>query len=278
MLKVTHFNQVTRFDLARTLAGRGRYWTIAYRVGDVLVDSGCAYTTPELLKSLGEKPIHCIINTHTHEDHIGANGLLQGTHPGLEILAHPLALPVLADPRRTQPLHPYRRLFWGWPKSSQGRPLQDGEEIEDGDFRFQAIYTPGHSPDHICLYEPRQDWLFTGDLFVGGRDRALRQDCDIWGIIASLKRLAALPTQWLFPGSARVRENPAEELRIKIDYYEALGGQVLELHKRGWSVPAILRKVCGGPMWVEVVTLGHFSRRHLVESYLGSSPHKEPLP
>lgn len=278
MIKVTQYNNVTRFDLAHTLAGRGRYWTIAYRVENMLVDSGCAHTAPELLQVLKETPIRCIINTHTHEDHIGANGLLQARYPGLEILAHPLALAVLADPRHTQPLHPYRRLFWGWPEPSEGRPLQDGEAIEAGDFRFQAIYTPGHSPDHLCLYEPRQGWLFTGDLFVGGRDRALRQGCDIWGIIASLKRLVALPTQWLFPGSARVRENPAAELRAKIDYYEALGSQVLELHQRGWSVRAILRKVCGGPMWVELVTLGHFSRRHLVESYLGTSPHKEAVP
>ena len=44
---------------------------------------------------------------------------------------------------------------------------------------FQVIYTPGHSPDHICLFEHKHGWLFTGDLFVGGMDRALRVDYDV---------------------------------------------------------------------------------------------------
>jgi len=37
---------------------------------------------------------------HAHaRDHIGANGRLQRERAGLPIRAHPLALPVLADPR-----------------------------------------------------------------------------------------------------------------------------------------------------------------------------------
>ena len=38
MIKVSHFGPVTRFDLARTMAGRGRYWTSAYFVGGMLVN------------------------------------------------------------------------------------------------------------------------------------------------------------------------------------------------------------------------------------------------
>ena len=71
------------------------------------------------LDALAHKPPASIVNTHTHEDHIGANGKLQAKMAGLVIQAHPLALPVLADPQRTQPLHPYRRLFWGWPAPSR---------------------------------------------------------------------------------------------------------------------------------------------------------------
>lgn len=104
---------------------------------------------------------------------------------------------------------------------------------------------------------------------MGGRDRALRAGYDIWGIIASLKRVAALPATRLYPGSARVRDRPAQALAKKITYLEALGEQVLGLHRQGWDVDAIVPAVCGGPMLVEWVTLGHFSRRHLVLSYLG---------
>ena len=268
MIRITLYGAVTRFDLAKTLLGKGRYWTTAYWVDGLLVDSGCAHSATELSRALEGSPLACIANTHTHEDHIGANGLLQRLRGGLEVRAHPLALPVLADPRRSQPLHPYRRLFWGWPSPSQARALAEGEQIETEHFHFQAIYTPGHSADHLCLYETEQGWLFSGDLFVGGRDRALRAGQDIWQTIASLKRVADLPLQRLFPGSARVREQPVPELREKIAYYEERGDQVLELRRQGLGVDEITRRLCGGPMWVELVTLGHFTRRNLVEAYL----------
>lgn len=269
MLKITSYGPVTRFDLARTIAGRGRYWTTAYLVGGLMIDTGCAHTAPELLRALAGTSITRIANTHTHEDHIGANASLQRQQPGLQILAHPLALPVLSDPRHAQPLQLYRKVFWGWPESSHGSPLSDGEVIEMDLYRFQVIYTPGHSPDHLCLYAPDQGWLFTGDLFVGGHDRALRAGYDIWQIIASLKEVARLPLTTLFPGSARVRHNPVEALEKKIAYLEALGRQVLALRQRGSTVSQIVRQLCGGPMLVELFTLGHFSRRHLVLSYLG---------
>jgi glyoxylase-like metal-dependent hydrolase (beta-lactamase superfamily II) len=120
----------------------------------------------------------------------------------------------------------------------------------------------------VCLYEPDRGWLFTGDLFVGGHDRALRAGYDIWKIIASLKIIAALPATRLYPGSARVREQPAEALSAKITYLEETGERILDLYQQGWSAKEIVPEVCGGPMLIELITMGHFSRRHLVLSYL----------
>lgn len=272
MIRIQTFEEVTRFDLARTLPAGWRYWTTCYLVDGMMVDTGCAHTAPELLAALADRgPVARVVNTHTHEDHIGANGDLQARRAGLEIFAHPLALPVLADPRRKQPLQPYRRVFWGWPKPSRASPLADGAEIETERRRFRVLYTPGHTPDHICLYEPERGWLFTGDLFVGGQERALGAGYNIWQIIASLRRVAELPASRLFPGSAQVREDPRRELNAKIAYLEDLGGRVLDLRRRGWGIAAIVRAVCGGPMRVEWITLGHFSRRRLVLSFLGEN-------
>lgn len=41
--------------------------------------------------------------------------------------------------------------------------LRGGETISTGVFSFQVLWTPGHSPGHICLYEPKQKILFSGD-------------------------------------------------------------------------------------------------------------------
>ena len=274
MLKITRFEQVTRIDSARTIAGRGVYWTTAYLVDGLLIDSGCAHSADELDQMLSDEPLTCIVNTHSHEDHIGANGKLKENRNQLEILAHPDALPVLASPREAQPLQPYRRIFWGWPDPSTGKPVEDSQMIETHNHTFQVIYTPGHSPDHLCLYEPEHGWLFSGDLYVGGRDRALRIDYHIWQIISSLKRVATLPLTRVFPGCARVRENPLEELTAKISYLEETGEKVIKLHDQGMSKRAIAKTVFGGPMLIEWMTLGHFTRLGLVNSYLGTAGRK----
>jgi glyoxylase-like metal-dependent hydrolase (beta-lactamase superfamily II) len=158
--------------------------------------------------------------------------------------------------------------MWGWPEPSKGKQVGAGETVRTGQFNFQVIYTPGHSPDHICLHEPERGWLFSGDLFIGGQERALGAHNDIWPVIASLKRIAELPLTQLFPGSARVRENPQGKLREKIAYLEETGGKVLELDRKGWGVDDIARALFGGPRFLEIFTLGHFSRRNLVRSYL----------
>lgn len=41
--------------------------------------------------------------------------------------------------------------------------LKGGEVIKVGDFDFEVIWTPGHSPGHICLYEQNRKVLLTGD-------------------------------------------------------------------------------------------------------------------
>ena len=270
MIKLSQYGDVIRIDSARTIAGRGHYWSTAYLIDSLLIDTGCAHSAGELTSTLGSKEIVSIINTHTHEDHIGANGVLQKKRKGLEVFAHPLALPILENPREEQPLQLYRRLMWGWPTPSKGKPVEDGEVIETEGYAFQVIYTPGHSPDHICLYEQKQSWLFTGDLYVGGKDRALQEDNDIWQIIASLKRIAELPLKKLYPGCARVRDDPKETITNKIKYLEEMGDKVLELHRQGKSEKAIVRSLLGGPMWIELITSGHFARRNLVRSYLGT--------
>ena len=41
--------------------------------------------------------------------------------------------------------------------------LHDGETISTGTFTFRAVWTPGHSSGHLCLYEPEKKILLSGD-------------------------------------------------------------------------------------------------------------------
>lgn len=264
MIEIEDIGKIRKFKLARSLAGRSVYFTTAYYVDGLMVDTGCYFTVADLVGSLDGLPVERVVNTHSHEDHVAANSALQERF-GVEILAHPEALPYLAEPRR-RPLRPYQLVMWGYPARSKGTPI--GDFVETSNHRFQVIYTPGHSFDHICLYEPQQGWLFTGDAYVGGRDRALRLDYNVWKIISSLKKLASLDAKILFPGSGTVRYDPRQELTEKIRYLEEKGEQVSKLHQKGWSRRAIRRKLFGPEMPIAYFTLGHFSGKNLVRSYL----------
>lgn len=262
---------VVKLRVARKLPVVSPYYTTAYWVDGLLVDSGCAHASPDLIAALKDWHVEQLVNTHSHEDHIGANADVQSLFR-CPILAHPDALPILQDPR-LQPLQLYRRLFWGWPEPSQGEPI--GDWVESERFRFQVIHTPGHSPDHICLFEPERGWLFSGDAYIGGKDRALREGYDIHGIIDSLRRLAELPVSTIFSGSGSVRHNGVPALRDKFAYLEGLGERICGLHKEGLPPRRIRRRVLGRELPITYLTLGHFSGMRLVRSYLEDSPQQE---
>jgi glyoxylase-like metal-dependent hydrolase (beta-lactamase superfamily II) len=268
MLHAQRHGPVIRFRLARTVLGRAVYHTAAYWVDGLMVDSGCAYSAAELLRETASLPIDQVVNTHSHEDHIGGNGLLQRER-GARILAHALALPVLANPRLLA-LQLYRRVFWGWPDPSQGTAV--GEWLDTEHHRFRVIHTPGHSPDHICLFEPERGWLFSGDAFIGGRERAARPDYEMYAVIASLKKLAALPITQLFPGSGTVRNDPGDEIRYKVAALEEFAAEVRRLRRAGLDVAAIQHRLLGGEPSITFLTHGHFRARHLIEAFLQQRP------
>jgi len=265
---VAEAGQVIKLRMARTLFGRPTYFTAAYWVDGLLIDTGCARTARQLMDTLQKWPVKRVVNTHCHEDHIGANADLH-EHFGCPLLAHPAALPILHDPH-LQPLQPYRRILWGRPKASEGQAVGDWVSTEH--HHFQVIHTPGHSPDHICLFEPEQGWLFSGDAYIGGQDRALRAGYDIREILCSLKRLAELPVRILFPGSGTVRANGPEALTEKIGYLEALDTKIHELRDRGLSVRQIRHHLFGAEEPIAYLTLGHFSGMRLVRSFLTGLP------
>lgn len=258
--------------MARSILGRPIYHTGAYWVDGMMVDTGCAHTARELVSALEGLDLDLVVNTHSHEDHIGANHLL-AQERGATVFAHVSALPALALKKSQVRLRPYQAVMWGYPEPSNAEAVD--EEVETAHHRFKVIHTPGHSPDHICLHEPAKGWLFCGDTYVGGRDRALRADYDIWQIIASLKKLSDLDVGLLFTGSGNVRENGRPLLLDKIDYLESAGEEALALHRQGLDYDQIRDRLFGREMLIAYVTLGHFSGRNLVRSFVEDYPRHE---
>ena len=259
-----HEGGVVQFTMARRLLGRPLYRTSCYWLDGLLIDTGMAHSSAELLARLGKREVRSIVNTHSHEDHIAGNFALQQRHQ-VQILAHPLALEVIAEPRRLR-LRPYQRFLFGTPKASRAEAIP--EQVAWGQGELLVLHTPGHSPDHIALFEPRRGWLFAGDAYIGGRERFLRDDYDAWEMISTLERLQQLPLRAIFAGTGTVLVDPLERLAQKVKHLRAMALRIWELHDDGLEEAEIARRLPGSDLMMWLMTAGHFSARHMVRSFL----------
>lgn len=266
---------VTRFKMARTFFGKPWYFTAAFCYEEVLIDTGCPRTAKELLIAVREIPILQIVCTHAHEDHFGGAGPLKEER-GVPVKAHPKALPIMANPREMD-LRLFQRQFWGIPEPVKAEPLSDTLEV--GDKMFEVIETPGHSPDHIVLYESATGFLFSGDVVVGGLDRSLRADYDIWGILDSLRKLLALDLNVIYSGSGRIIQEPQTVLKGHITSVETQAARVQQEFEDGQSIKIIAKRIKRDAKkrghslgWVEKITRGFISTENLVRSFLKLPP------
>lgn len=61
-------------------------------------------------------------------------------------------------------------------------PFEDQENFSIGNFLFDVIYTPGHSPDHVSLYFEEEEMLIAGDVIFHnsvGRTDLYKGDFDL---------------------------------------------------------------------------------------------------
>ena len=135
--------------------------------------------------------IKYVLNTHAHFDHTDANGaLVEAT--GATLALHPADRPLLSASGGAA-------LFGlrADPSPPPGLDLQDGDELEVGNLRFQVLHTPGHTPGHVCFYEPDQGTLFDGDvLFYRGIGRTDLPDGSWQQLLDSIERvLFSLPDE-----------------------------------------------------------------------------------
>ena len=264
MLATANYEQVTQIKLCRYPDNPGGTVS-AYLVDSLLIDSGPAHTAEELTEFLKGKGVKTVVNTHYHEDHIAANALLQERY-GVELLAHPLAVNKINRPAT---LFPYQEEVWGYPIPSQVKEI--GDTVTTNRFRFEVIPTPGHDRDHICLFERKHGWLFTGDLFVGTRPNVVRPQDDIWQIIADLKRVTDLKPRFLFPAPGKVITEPVPVLEQTIRYLEDLGQKVMELHDKGLLPAEIVKQIFGNEAPIAEWTQQQFSSLNIVKSFLTKS-------
>jgi glyoxylase-like metal-dependent hydrolase (beta-lactamase superfamily II) len=103
--------------------------------------------------------------------------------------------------------------------------LEGNEIVTNGSFKLQVIWTPGHSPGHICLYEREKKFILTGDhvLFDTTPHISFNPQSGpnpLSDYISSLQRLEQLEIRFVLPGHGPIFN--ALKLRIEkiLDHHE----------------------------------------------------------
>ena len=154
-------------------------WIVGNDTECVIIDS--PHDAAAIIDQVGARKVLAILQTHAHNDHIGA----------AREVAEAVGAPIY--------LNPEDLVLWEqvYPDAKPDRELADGDVFEVGGATLRAIHTPGHSPGSTCFYLESEGTVFTGDtLFNGGPGATGRSYSDYPTILTSIReRLLTLPPE-----------------------------------------------------------------------------------
>jgi glyoxylase-like metal-dependent hydrolase (beta-lactamase superfamily II) len=250
--------------------------------------------------------VAAILVTHFHADHFGLANQVREVS-GAWVGMHPADDAVLSDlsarqgwteedrawmARRGVPAADLDDLMppksFNMPPGARGADvlIEDGDRPLGKDTSLRALWTPGHTPGHLCFADERYDVLLTGDHILprispnispapGNTDDTLGIYLDSLAAMADLDPAEALPAhEYRFAGlPARVRQlqgHHRTRLDEVIDVVTAADGcTTLEVAERlTWSRPweqsrGIVRRSAIGETYAHLL---HLQRRGLLSN------------
>jgi len=263
--------------------------------GCLLVDTGwdSEQAFDSLKRQLAEIGTHFenisqIVATHIHPDHHGLAGRLKQLSPA-KIAMHHLERD-LVEPYSDVPKLMQQEIEWmqingvpvnefaqvlaqmqaTYPEMMNFTPpalpdtiLQGGEVISVGSFTFKVLWTPGHSPGHICLYEPIKKILIAGDHILPTVTPVIElhsysSDNPLGDYINALNAVKPLDVRLVLPG----HENPFNGLQSRIEeltqHHKQRNSAILEIIK---AKPKTAHQIANEISWMP--ELGGVSWRDL---------------
>jgi len=264
MLKTKEYEDLTIITTGRGIFGVYIYPVYSYILEDLLIDTGTKICEDQLLDFLEGKEINIVVNTHAHEDHIGNNAILEKKRE-ITIYAQKEAINRIDDPLLLD-LRGYQKFTWGVPQPSHA--IEIPSEITTKSYTLKVIHTPGHSPGHICLYEPKKKWLFSGDLHVGKLSLESQPFENLIQIITSLKKLTDYDVKEIFCAHLGHLENGNKIIRKKLTYLEDAKEQAEKLYEKNVPLKEITKQIAGKETFMKVITKGHMSKLNGIKSLL----------
>ncbi|MFI5284257.1 MAG: MBL fold metallo-hydrolase [Candidatus Dormibacterales bacterium] len=219
------------------------------------------------MDQIGAARIRRLAVTHIHPDHYGAAGVIAGD--GLaDLYIHRLEVP-LVHPRYVELEHlvmavrtyllvnglppdeaevlsnSQRALSQFVTTAEPSVQLEGAETIVMGRRRLRVEWTPGHSPGHICLYDPVDGLLFAGDHIlpdlspnIGLHPQSTPDPLHEY--LEGLQRLASYQPRLVLPAHGRPFEDASGRAEVLSAHHHRRLDQILEIvgreEKSGWEV------------------------------------------
>lgn len=186
-----------------------------------------------LVRAIANRPVDAIIITHTHRDHtelaatmaqrLGAPLMAFGPHTAARELRPSEVNPLTSSNDYDLPID---------------KTLAHGEIVGSDMYTLEAIHTPGHTENHICLALKKRgaatDFLLSGDHVMGWNTTIIAPvDGHMGHYIESLDVLLERPESTYFPGHGG-RVEKAHTLVRAIRHHRIMRERaILEQAKKG---------------------------------------------
>ena len=202
------------------ITGEGNWTYLLKGRVTTLIDAGTgdARHLDGVAAALGGDTLRQVLVTHAHGDHSSGALALRDRFPGVR----------------------FRKMPWPgrdekWPVDWD--PIVPGELIQAGDALLTAVHTPGHAPDHLCLWDGGTRVLYCGDLAQSGNTVWIPFDLrgDLADYLDSLARVIDMRPARLLPSHGPAIETPEPLLRRYIEHRQARERQIVEVMREGAS-------------------------------------------
>jgi glyoxylase-like metal-dependent hydrolase (beta-lactamase superfamily II) len=183
-----------------------------------------------------------LLVTHTHRDHTdGVERLRQAT--GAKVCGYGRSSPGAGRSQTS----PSGREFI----DRDFRPdivLRDGDAVFGPDWRLEALFTPGHAPDHLCFALDNPRVLFTGDHVMAWNTTVIAPpEGNMADYMRSLERLSARDEELFLPGHGGRIEQPARWVKAYLLHRQWREHAILDAIKSGHAtIEQIVSLVYGG--------------------------------
>jgi glyoxylase-like metal-dependent hydrolase (beta-lactamase superfamily II) len=246
--------------------------TGVYLVGDkksvVVIDPGPndPAHVASLLAAIGTRNVSHILITHTHRDHSPAAApLKQATGAktygyGPHAVFSPSGLRIASAATATSPVSADAHGGGGPERDEKvveeggdrdfvpDVTVRDGDIIESGGLRFQCVFTPGHTSNHMCYALGEEAALFTGDHVMGWSTTVVAPpDGNMGDYMRSLEKLIARQDKILYPTHGSPILRPGPFLRAYLSHRRMRENQIGRALQRGHgTVPALVETLYAG--------------------------------